>query len=107
MHLIREDMARNRRSSSLHPGVNIAQRVLVAVIGGYLLSASVAAWGALALAQLISRSEAVVLMAMLAFVIYLVVLIWAFAEPRLALVWWVLGLGGGSFAMQWLIGATG
>ena len=39
-------------------------------------------------------SEAVTLMGMLAFVIYLILLIWAFCELRLSRLWLVLGLGG-------------
>lgn len=47
-------------------------------------------------------------MVMLAFVFYLLGLIWAFAEPRLSRLWWGLGLGGGgAVAVQWLIGAMG
>lgn len=47
-------------------------------------------------------------MAMLAILIYLALLIWAFAEPRLARLWWVLGVGGSAaFAAQWLVGTAG
>ena len=47
-------------------------------------------------------------MAMLAFLIYLALLIWGFAEPRLVWLWWVLGGGGSAaFAAQWLVGTAG
>jgi hypothetical protein len=70
----------------------VAQRVALAAIGGYAVSAQAAAWAALALRPLLGRSEAVVLSAMLAFVLYLVVLLWAFAERRLLRLWLVLAV---------------
>jgi len=89
--------------------MHIVQRVALAVAGGYGLSSALAALAAAGLSALMPRSEATVLMAMLAFVIYLATLIWAFAEPRLARLWWVLGFGGcgGAFAVQWLMGGGG
>ncbi|WP_421709398.1 hypothetical protein [Algihabitans sp.] len=46
-------------------------------------------------------------MAMLAFLIYLTLLIWAFAERRLLRVVVVLGVGGPlAFAAQWLVGTV-
>jgi len=86
----------------------IAQQVVLAVVGGYALTSALTAVAALGLSALMPRSEAVVLMGMLAFVIYLVVLIWAFAEPRLHRLWGVLGFGGGGgFSVLWLLGAGG
>lgn len=70
----------------------IGQRLALAVVGGYFLSAAGVTWGALLLSGVMPRSEAVVLMAMLGFVLYLVVLIWAFAEQRLLRLWLVLGM---------------
>lgn len=69
--------------------------VLGAVIGGYAFSAALVALGsvALPLATGLARSEAVLLSSMLGFVVYLVVLIWAFAERRLGRVWGVLAAG--------------
>jgi len=49
-------------------------------------------WGAWLLSHALPRSEAVVLMAMLGFVIYLLVLLWAFAEPRLLRLWLMLAV---------------
>jgi len=98
---MRTEKARRERSS-------IVQRIALAVVGGYALSSALAAVAALGLSALMPLSEAVVLMAMLVFVIYLVVLIWAFTEPRLHRLWGVLGLGGaGAFAALWLLRAGG
>jgi len=89
--------------------MHIVQRVALALVGGYGLSSALAALAAAGLSALMPRSEAAVLMAMLALVIYLVTLIWAFAEPRLARLRWILGFGGcgGAFAVQWLMGGGG
>ena len=76
------------------PAWHIAQRLLLAVAGGYFLAAGVAALMALALSRVMPPSEASALMAMLSFPIYLVVLLWAFADRRQARLWWLLGLGG-------------
>ena len=74
----------------------IAQRLVLAVVGGYFLSAAAAALLALGLSQIMPRSEAVILMAMCVFVIYLFVLLWVFAERRLQWLWAVLGGGAGT-----------
>jgi len=66
------------------------QRILLACVGGYCLSATLVTWGAWLLSLALPRSEAVVLMAMLSFVVYLLVLLWAFAEDRLLRLWLVL-----------------
>ena len=85
----------------------ILLRVVAGVLGGYLLAAGLSALVAETLAQFLPPSEAVVLMAMLAFLIYLALLIWAFAERRLPLVLLVLGGGGPlAFAAQWLVGTA-
>jgi len=71
-------------------GLYVAQRIALAVVGGYVLSAEAAAWGALGLRPWLGEAEAVVLTAMLAFVLYLALLLWAFAERRLLHLWLVL-----------------
>jgi len=81
--------------------MQVVQRVALAVVGGYGLSSALAALAAAGLSALMPRSEAVVLMAMFAFVIYLVVLLWAFAERLLVKLWLVLG--GGALAAQGLV----
>ena len=85
----------------------ILLRVAAAVLGGYLLAVGLSALAAEVLAQLLPPSEAVVLMAMLAFPVYLALLIWACAERRLPRVLLVLGVGGPlAFAAQWLVGTA-
>ena len=69
-------------------------RVLLAVLGGYFFAAGSAGLGAAGLSCCMKDSEAVVLMAMLAFVIYLALALWAFAEPRLVRVALALGIVG-------------
>lgn len=78
------------------PWAALVQRLVLAVVGGYVLSAAAAALLALGLSQVMPCSEAVMLMAMCVFVIYLVVLLWAFAEHRLLWLWVVLGGGAGT-----------
>ena len=79
---------------SLVPSWRIAQRLFLAIVGGYFSAAGVATLMALALSRVVPPSEAGTLMAMLAFVIYLALLLWSFAEQRLARLWRLLGLGG-------------
>lgn len=71
--------------TSLNPKLAMAVRIAGAVLGGYALTASYVPLlaSALALAGM-ARSEAVVLSAMLGFVFYLVVLLWAFSVRSLA-----------------------
>jgi hypothetical protein len=81
-------------------------RILLAVVGGYAFSASASALLAVTLPRLtnMDRGEAVVLAAMLGFLIYLVVLLWAFAARRLARVGVAL-VGGASLGfglLGWL-----
>lgn len=70
------------------------QRVALAVVGGYGLTVAVTMLLARLLSGLMERVDAVVTAALLAFLVYLAVLLWAFAEPRLARLWAVLGGGG-------------
>ena len=67
-------------------GVSVAVRLVAAIGGGYAVAAGLAALAAVVLpaTAVLPRSEAVVLSSMLAFLVYLVLLIWAFAERRLA-----------------------
>lgn len=70
----------------------VAARVVAAAGGGYACTAAVVSLAALLLSLVfgIARGEAVVLAAMAGFLLYLIVLLWAFAERRLARVWSVL-----------------
>lgn len=67
-------------------GVSVAVRLVAAIGGGYAVAAGLAALAAVVLpaAAVLPRSEAVVLSSMLAFLVYLALLIWGFAEQRLA-----------------------
>lgn len=81
-------------------------RVVTAVMGGYAFSASLVALASVALPLVfgLPRSEAVLLSAMLGFVLYLVVLLWAFSAKRLWRVCAVL-LGGAAVSyglVRWL-----
>jgi hypothetical protein len=75
--------------------LTVVLRVLGAVLGGYAFSAALVALAAvcLSLGTGLPRSEAVLLSAMAGFLLYLTVLLWAFAERRLWLVWCVLAGG--------------
>lgn len=63
----------------------VAARVLLVVGAGYACTSALIALAALVLAQVfgLARSEAVVGAAMSGFVLYLAILLWGFAEPRL------------------------
>jgi hypothetical protein len=89
---------------------HVASRVLGAVLGGYALSAALVALLSVALPLVsgLARSEAVILASMLGFLIYLGLLLWAFAERRLARVWVVtVGGAGLAYALVRLIGSLG
>ena len=68
-------------------------RCLLAIGGGYAVSATTATAVTLALtvSEVLPRSEAVVLTTMFAFLVFLVAALWAFAEKRLWRLWVVLG----------------
>lgn len=80
----------------------MVSRVLAAVGAGYAFAAGAVALLAVALPAVagMAHSEAVVLAAMLGFIIYLLVLLWAAVEPRLWRVW--AGLLGGA-ALSWVL----
>ncbi|MET0335866.1 MAG: hypothetical protein ABW190_16480 [Rhizobacter sp.] len=77
----------------------IAQRVIAAMPGGYLLSSAwvAAAGGLFARSGVMARSDAVARAAMLGFVLYLVFMLWAFAQHRMLRLWGVT-LGGSAVA---------
>jgi len=82
------------------PKTFIVLRLVIAILGGYVLSASIVTFSALALSAtaLLPRSEAVLLASMLGFVIYLCVLIWALAERRVARIGLCFALAAAGFA---------
>lgn len=78
------------RKPSLRP---VGQRLFLAVVGGYFLTTALVALSASALSRLMARNEAVILTSMLGFVLYLILLIWAFADSQLQRLWCILGGG--------------
>ena len=93
------------RGRHIRAGLLLALRVLAIVAGGYFLSAALVALSAAGLAGLgMARSEAVILMTMLGFVLYLLVLIWGFAERSLTrlLAVTLAGAAMGQALVHWL-----
>ncbi|WP_422367442.1 hypothetical protein [Pelagibius sp.] len=97
-----------RRDAAIPKGAPLALRLVLILGGGYLLAAGASGLAAAALAKAMPRAEAVMLMAMLVFVVYLGLLLWGFAERRPARLWAVFGAGGVAvFALAKTIGAAG
>lgn len=63
-----------------HPVWVMSWRILLAVVGGYALTYAFSA--ALARVLPMAATEAVVISALLSFVVYLVFILWAFAEQQ-------------------------
>ena len=81
-------------------------RIIGAVIGGYGLSSVLVALMAALLARTgIARSEAVVSASMAGFLIYLALLVWAFSNVKLRVLW--AGLAAGSGAAYGLLVLAG
>lgn len=89
-------MQRTLQGTGARKAIPIIVRLVAAVGGGYAVSAGLAALASVALpsAGAMLRSEAVVLASMLAFLVYLALLIWAFAEPRLTRLCLILAAAG-------------
>ncbi|HSV54373.1 MAG TPA: iron uptake protein [Burkholderiaceae bacterium] len=83
----------------------IALRIAAALPGGYAFTAALVALLSVALPLAgLARSEAVVLAAMLGFVLYLPLLLWAFSVRSLARLWAVLASGTVlALGLAWLI----
>lgn len=79
----------------MHAAPRTVTRVLAAIGGGYALCAAWVALLSLALPRVtgLAKSEAVVLSAMLGFVAYLLVLLWAFSVRSLGRLWITLAVG--------------
>lgn len=73
-------------------GLRIAARVLAALVGAYAVTAGAAALIAviLVLAAGASRADALIAASMIGYVIFALVMLWCFAERRLARVWLAL-----------------
>jgi hypothetical protein len=79
---------------SIAPAARVLLRVLGGVAGAYALTAALVALLSVALPLTgLARSEAVVLAAMLGFVTYLLLLLWAFSVRSLRRLWAVMGIG--------------
>lgn len=79
---------------SIASSIRVLLRVLGGVAGAYALTAALVALLSAALPLTgLARSEAVVLAAMLGFVIYLLLLLWAFSVRSLRWLWAVLATG--------------
>lgn len=102
MHAMRSGAANagpGTRSRARAAFLRLSARVLAAVVGGYAMAALAVSGASAGLSMLgMARAEAVVLCAMLGFVLYLLVLLWAFAERRL---WRVLTVLGASALAGW------
>lgn len=82
------------------PSFDLVLRLLGAVFGGYALTAlAVAAAGAVLARLGMVRSEAVVLAAMLGFVVYLVLLLWAFSVKSVVRLWLALAASAAAMAV--------
>lgn len=93
-----QPVALTGRAQAAIESIAIAARVLLRVLGavggGYALSAALVALLSAALPLTgLARSEAVVLAAMGGFVMYLLLLLWAFSVRSLARLWAVLAAG--------------
>ncbi len=87
------------RRAAARPWVRVVLRLIAALPGAYALTAALVALLAAALPLLgLARSEAVVSAAMLGFVLYLLVLLWAFSVRSLVRLWAVL-TGGTALAL--------
>lgn len=90
----------------MRPALLLILRIALAIPGGYALTAGTVALATALLAALMPRAEAFVLSAMLGFLLYLAILIWAFAEPRLLRLAVVIPPGAwGCFALAEHVGA--
>lgn len=83
----------------------VINRILSALLGGYAFTWGFAALGIAGLAAVgIDFHEAETGVLMLAFLVFLIVFLWAFASNSVARVWAVLAGGGGLMTMSaWLI----
>ena len=80
----------------------LALRVVGAIVGGYAVTALAVAACSAALAQAgMVRSDAVALCAMLGFVFYLVLALWAFSVRSVVRLWLVLGGLAALLAALW------
>jgi len=102
-------MSPSAQSRDGHRAVHLTQRVLLCVFGGHLVAAGLAGVADKGRAgSVLLPGEAVILMAMLAFVSHLTLFVRGFAERRHVRLWAVSGVGGGlGWALLALPGPAG
>jgi len=86
-----------RNQASLNPparALAIGERLVLVVVGGYLLVAGLAALGARLASVWMAPSEAVLLCSLLAFIAYPTVLLAGFSNTSRAFTRWAIGLPG-------------
>ena len=83
----------------------VINRILSALVGGYVFTWGFASLGIAGLASLgVDFHEAETGVLMLAFLVFLCVFLWAFASTSVARVWAVLAGGGGLMTLSaWLV----
>lgn len=85
---------------SLRLALHLALRIAGTVGGGYACTALAVTVGAALLARAgMARSEAVVLMAMLGFPLYLALLLWGFAVRSVRALWLAFGAAAGALVL--------
>jgi hypothetical protein len=84
-HQEQVELQRTLQGAGARKAIPIIVRLIAAIGGGYAVSAGLAALAArvLPVTTAMPPREAVVLVSMLAFLVYLGLLIWGFAEPNL------------------------
>jgi len=91
--IIKKPKGRVAISLAIGP-IEITQRIFLAVLIGYFFSMEVSALLGRSLSTFIERSEAAVFSAMISFVIYILVIMWVFADRKLSRLW--IALPGGT-----------
>lgn len=88
-----------------HTGLAIALRIAAALVGGYAFTGGFAAFGMAALAAAgMDFHEAEHAIMLVAFIVFLLVFLWAFAGRSLLRIWAVLAGGGVVMALgAWLL----
>ena len=91
--IIKKPKGRVAISLAIGP-IEITQRIFLAVLIGYFFSMEVSALLRRSLSTFIERSEAAVFSAMISFVVYILVIMWVFADRKLSRLW--VALPGGT-----------
>lgn len=91
--IIKKPKGRVAISLAIGP-IEITQRIFLAVLIGYFFSMEVSALLGRSLSTFIERSEAAVFSAMISFVVYILVIMWVFADRKLSRLW--VALPGGT-----------